>query len=227
MVKKFDVVGIGLNATDTMLLLPSFPSYAGKVRIEDEVTSTGGQVASAVVTCQELGLRTKYIGSVGDDERGKIQLESLQGSGVNIEDVRIHENCPNQSAYIIIDRSTGERTVLWHRDDCLSLEPDDIDPKSILGTRLLHIDGHDTKAVEKAATLAKGAGIPVTVDVDPIYPGFEKVLPEIDNLIASSNFPGQWTSERDPFKALQLIQDEYAMKVAAMTLGAFAVIISV
>jgi len=220
MQKKFDVVGIGLNATDTMLLLPSFPSYAGKVRIDDEVTSTGGQVASAVVTCQQLGLRTKYIGSIGDDERGRIQLESLQGSGVDIEHVQIHKDCPNQSAYIIIDRSTGERTVLWRRDDCLSLEPDDITPDQILNTRLLHIDGHDTKAVEKASRLASEAGIPVTVDVDTIYPGFDRVLPNIDYLIASTNFPRQWTNERDHFKALEQIQNEYGMRVAAMTLGA-------
>ena len=60
----------------------------------------------------------------------------------------------------------------------------------------------------------------MTVDVDTIYHGFESVLPNVDYLIASSEFPGQWTSERDPFRALELIQSEYGMKVAAMTLGA-------
>ena len=27
---KFDVVGVGLNATDTLLVVPHFPAYAGK-----------------------------------------------------------------------------------------------------------------------------------------------------------------------------------------------------
>ena len=27
----FDVVGVGLNATDTLLIVPHFPAYAGKV----------------------------------------------------------------------------------------------------------------------------------------------------------------------------------------------------
>jgi sulfofructose kinase len=57
------------------------------------------------------------------------------------------------------------------------------------------------------------------VDVDTIYHGFDQVLPYVDYLIASTNFPVQWTNERDPFKALELIQREYGMKVAAMTLG--------
>src|SRR3954453_13960837 len=110
---EFDVVGVGLNATDTLLLLPHFPAYAGKVPFEEEILSPGGQVASAMVTCAKLGLRTKYIGTVGDDLRGEGQMESLRGSGINLDHVQQRKNCPNQSAYILIDRTTGERTVLW------------------------------------------------------------------------------------------------------------------
>jgi len=36
----------------------------------------GGQVASAMVTCAKLGLRVKYVGSIGDDERGRVQIEA-------------------------------------------------------------------------------------------------------------------------------------------------------
>ena len=77
----YDVVGVGLNATDTLILLPRFPAYGGKVPFAREVLSPGGQVASAMVTCARLGLRSKYIGTLGDDERGVIQLESLRASG--------------------------------------------------------------------------------------------------------------------------------------------------
>src|SRR5438270_4025534 len=143
----FDVVGVGLNATDTLLIVPRFPAYAGKVPFQDEHLSPGGQVASAMVACAKLGLRAKYIGSIGDDLRGRIQIESLQGTGVNLDHVQFRRNCPNQSAYIIIDRSTGERTVLWRRDDCLRIDPADIAVEQITCGRLLHIDGHDTPAV--------------------------------------------------------------------------------
>ena len=54
---QFDVVGVGLNATDTLLLVPHFPAYAGKVPFQEEILSPGGQVASAMVTCARLGLR--------------------------------------------------------------------------------------------------------------------------------------------------------------------------
>src|SRR5665213_263341 len=217
---EFDVVGIGLNATDTVLTVPHFPAYGGKVPFHGEFYSVGGQVASAVVTCARLGLRSKYIGTVGDDERGRLQLESLRSSGVNIDHVQQRKNCANQSAYIVIDQSTGERTVFWSRPDCLRIAPDEIAREQIACARLLHIDGHDTAAVEHAARIAREHGIPVTVDVDTIYPGFERVLPLVDYLIASSEFPARWTRIEDPFQALAAIQDEHGMQVAAMTLGA-------
>jgi Sugar kinases, ribokinase family len=217
---QFDVVGIGLNATDTLILVPTFPAYAGKVRFIQEILSPGGQVASAMVTCAELGLRVKYIGTVGDDERGRVQLESLRSTGIDISDVKVRAGCPNQTAYILIDQSTGERTVLWQRDDCLRLHPEEISEEVIASSRLLHIDGHDTPAVARAAAIARRHGIPVTVDVDTIYHGFDEVLPNVDYLITSSEFPAAWTSEPDPFRALEMLQNEYGMRVAAMTLGA-------
>ena len=140
----FDVVGVGLNATDTLILLPRFPSYGGKVPFEKEVLSPGGQVASAMITCAKLGLRAKYIGTLGDDQRGVVQLESLKASGVNLDHIEVRANCPNQSAYILVDQTTGERTVLWHRDDCLRIDPASMTAEKIAGARLLHIDGHDT-----------------------------------------------------------------------------------
>ncbi|HEX3878890.1 MAG TPA: PfkB family carbohydrate kinase [Bryobacteraceae bacterium] len=215
----FDVVGVGLNATDTLLLAPHFPAYAGKGPYSKELLSPGGQVASAMVACARLGLRVKYIGAVGDDERGRIQMDSLRGSGIDIEHVQLRRNCANQSAYIIVDQSTGERTVFWRRDDCLRIDPGQIAEDQIAGARLLHIDGHDTAAVAHAARIARARGIPVTVDVDTIYAGFDKVLCNVDYMIASSEFPTRWTGENDPLRALETMQNEYGMRMAAMTLG--------
>jgi sulfofructose kinase len=206
---SFDVVGVGLNATDTLILLPRFPAYGGKAPFEREVLSPGGQVASAMVTCAKLGMRAKYIGTLGDDQRGALQLASLRASGINLDDIEI-----------LVDQVTGERTVLWRRDDSLRIDPASLTPGKITCARLLHIDGHDTAAVARAAEIARQHQIPVTVDVDTIYPGFDRVLPNVDYLIASSEFPARWTLERDPLRALAMIQDEYGMRVAAMTLGA-------
>lgn len=217
---EFDVVGVGLNATDTVFSVPHFPAYGGKVPFRNEFLAPGGQVASAMAACASLGLRAKYIGAVGDDERGRIQIESLVGAGVDISHVQMRANCANQSAYIVIDESTGERTVFWSRPERLAIAPEAITPEQIACARLLHIDGHDTRAVERAARLARDHAIPVTVDVDTIYAGFDRVLPLVDYLISSSEFPSRWTGIEDPFGALEAIQSKNGMRMAAMTLGA-------
>ena len=215
-----DVLGIGLNATDTLILVPHFPAYTGKVRFHREVLSPGGQVASAMVACARLGLRTRYIGTTGDDERGRLQLDSLRAAGVDIAGAEVRPGCATQMAYILIDESNGERTVIWRRDDCLALSPDRITEEKIAAARLLHIDGHDMPAVSKAASIARRLGIPVTLDVDTIHPALETVLPHVDYLIASTAFPANLTGEADPFRALKCLQRQYGMRVAAMTLGA-------
>jgi sugar/nucleoside kinase (ribokinase family) len=147
-------------------------------------------------------------------------MESLRGSGVNLDHVRQRRNCANQSAYVVIDQATGERTVFWNRPECLRISPEEIASDQITGAKLLHIDGHDTPAVEHAARIARENGIPVTVDVDTIYPGFDRVLPLVDYLIASSEFPARFTGIEDPFEALIAIQRQHKIGVAAMTLGA-------
>jgi sugar/nucleoside kinase (ribokinase family) len=153
--KEFDVVGVGLNATDTMILIPHMPSYGGKVPFLKEVMSPGGQVASAIVCCSMLGLKAKYIGTIGDDERGEIQMQSLLGTGVNLDHVQRRKGCPNQSAYILIDQTTGERTVFWSRPDCLKIDPEEITEDQITCAKLLHIDGHDTAARSPAPTASR------------------------------------------------------------------------
>ena len=215
----FDLVGVGLNATDTLLLVAKYPELGGKVAFEREILSPGGQVATALATCSKLGLRTSYSGVVGDDERGRIQIASLRETGMNLDDIQIRAGCPNQSAYIVIDQSTGERTIFWHRPECLALDPAHITPGKIACARMLHVDGHDTPAVARAARIARDHGIPVSVDVDNVYPGFDQVLACVDYLVGSTEFPERWTGERDPFRALERIQNEYGMRVAAITLG--------
>lgn len=214
-----DVLGIGLNATDTLLLVNEFPPYAGKVPFERELLSPGGQVATAIVTCARLGLRAKYIGTIGDDLRGQIQRESLDGTGVDTSSVIVREGCPNQTAYIIIDQRTGERTVLWQRSECLRLTAREIDPDDVRNAGFLHLDGYDIEAAAYAACIARKSHVPVSLDVDAVYPGFERVLKNIDYLVAGSGWPAKWTGEPNPLQALPSLQREYGLRIASMTLG--------
>jgi sulfofructose kinase len=219
MQKTFDLVGVGLNATDTAIIVPEWPDYAGKIAFLEERMEAGGQVATAVIACRTLGKDCRYIGTVGDDVRGLFQLDSLRRSGVDISGVVVIPGCPNQTAYIIIDRRTGERTVLWYRDDRLALRPDQLDRDLVCSGRVLHVDGHDLAATSQAAQWAREAGIPVTCDIDTLKPDMDRLIQHVDYFIASASFPEAYTNEKDPFKALEILRGQFGMKMAAMTLG--------
>lgn len=216
----FDVVGLGLNATDVAIELPRFPAFNSKVEFTSAVWRAGGQVATALAVCQRLGLRTKYIGRVGSDPMGEFQLESLRPEGIDLADVRVVPDCPNQAAYILIDQATGERTILWRRDPRLALRPEDLRPEMIRGARLVHVDGHDTAAAAGLAGWARAEGIPVTADVDNLYPGLEALLDQTDYLISAEAFPECYTGEGGLFAALEAIRERHPrMRLVAATLG--------
>jgi sulfofructose kinase len=215
---QVDVVGVGLNATDTIIRLPHFPAFNSKMEFEAARILPGGQVASAMVACRCWGLRARYIGKVGDDFAADLQQRELDRAGVESHLLRVTD-CASQCAYILVDSGSGERTILWRRDARLTLTPEELDRHLITHARALLVDGHDTAAAATAARWARGAGIPVAADVDNLYPGIEPLLEQVDYLVASEEFPGRLTGEPDLLRSLPVIAERYGCRVAGATLG--------
>src|SRR5437763_949767 len=63
-VAKVDVVGVGLNATDTTIHISEFPECGSRVEYDSERVTSGGQVASTVLAFQPWGLCTRYMGKL-------------------------------------------------------------------------------------------------------------------------------------------------------------------
>jgi sulfofructose kinase len=216
---KVDVVGLGLNATDTILTVEEFPPLGGKKRVVSLSRQAGGQVATAVLTCRRLGLRARYVGKVGNDEAGRLQLQSLREEGIDVQYTRVVRGATTQYGLIIVDRSTGERTVFWDRDERLAVRPRELKPGAITTARILHLDGCDAAACIQAAKWARAAGIAVMADIDTVYNDVEELLPLIDYPIASADFLPAITGKSDPFRALEHTARAYGTRVPGMTLG--------
>src|ERR1700744_2334453 len=110
-----DLVGVGLNATDTLIHVASFPQCGSKVEYEAETIMPGGQVASTVVACQTWGLRTRYVGKLGDDDAARLHASEFARVGVDAKLVHV-AGVASPKSLILVDR-TGERTVLCRRDE--------------------------------------------------------------------------------------------------------------
>jgi sulfofructose kinase len=218
-----DVVGVGLNAVDTIIRLPHFPAFNSKVEVSSSKFYPGGQVATALVACQRWGLTTRYIGRIGDDFAGRVHREEFAREGVEAHLAEVAD-CESQLSYILVDETSGERTVLWKRDSRLDIQPAELVTEWIERARLLHVDGHPTAPAIAAARIARRAGIPMMADLDNLYPGVEVLLEQIDFLISSREFPERVTRIPELVRSLPELKRRFNCKLVAATMGSEGVL---
>jgi sugar/nucleoside kinase (ribokinase family) len=212
-----DLVGVGLNATDTLIPLATYPERGSKVEYSNVTILPGGQAATTVVACQTWGLSTRYVGKLGDDDAARLHRREFARAGVDAKLITV-TNAASPQSLILVDGG-GERTVLCRRDERLLLQPADLERAWIVNARVLHVDGFETAAATLAAGWARAAGIPVVADLDELYPGVDELIENIDYLIVSRDFPTRLTGERSLEQALRRIKDRYGCAVTAATLG--------
>jgi sugar/nucleoside kinase (ribokinase family) len=214
-----DLVGVGLNATDTVIPLASYPARGSKTEYTTVSVLPGGQVATTVVACAQWGLSTRYVGKVGDDTAAALHREAFARAEVETHLIEVPGAASPQSL-ILVD-AEGERTVLCRRDpqDRLTLKPADLERSWIERARVLHIDGHDTAAATTAARWARAAGVPVVADLDELYPGIEELLDVVDYPIVSRDFPCRLMRTSNVAEALGQMQRRFGCRLAAATLG--------
>ncbi|HEX8098128.1 MAG TPA: PfkB family carbohydrate kinase [Pyrinomonadaceae bacterium] len=217
--REFDCVGFGLNAVDHLVVVPEYPAFDTKTRLLEHRRSAGGQIASAMVGLQRLGLRTAYAGRFGSDAEGHFGLASLTEEGVDVTHAEMIQGAQTQVAYIIIDARTGERTIIWDRDKSLSYQAGAAPVRLARRARALHLDGYDTAACARMARAARDCGAVVSADVDRVYEGLAELLPLVDVLISSKEFPELLTGIADGRAALTEIRARYGCAVIGMTLG--------
>src|SRR5574341_2161273 len=79
---RWDVIGLGESSWDEVWRLAEVPPWGGKARAVGRISLGGGQVATAMVACRRLGLKSAYLGWVGDDEVGRHIVQSLDAESV-------------------------------------------------------------------------------------------------------------------------------------------------
>lgn len=217
--RQFDAVGFGLNAVDHLIVVSEYPAFDTKVRFKDHQQSPGGQTATAMVALKRLGFRSAYAGRFGSDSEGQFGLSSLKDEGVDVKHADVVPGARNQIAFIIIDARSGERTILWDRDERLAYSVDDAPIRIASSGRLLHIDAHDPPACARLAQAARETGTIVTADIDNIYEGLPHLLPLIDVLVTSREFPHRLTGIGDERASLVELKARYGCAVVGMTMG--------
>jgi sugar/nucleoside kinase (ribokinase family) len=217
--REFDAVGFGLNAVDHLIVVPEYPAFDTKVRLLEHKRVAGGQTATAMVALKRLGLKTAYAGRFGADAEGQFGFQALHAEGVDLEFTEVVEGARNQLAFVIIDARNGERTIIWDRDERLGYRADEAPIALASRGRVLHLDAHDPVAAAEMARAAHVHGTIVSADIDNIYDGLPELLPLIDVLVGSREFPHRLTGIADERSSLVEMKARYGCAVVGMTLG--------
>ena len=223
--KPFDAVGFGLNAVDHLIVVPEYPAFDTKIRLLEHKQSAGGQTATTMVALRRLGLKTAYAGRFGSDPEGLFGFQTLKDDDVNVDFAEIVEGARNQIAFITIDARSGERTIVWDRDDRLAYKPEDAPAEFGAMGRVLHLDAHDPPACVRVAQAARASGAIVSADIDNVYEGLPELLPLIDIMIGSKEFPRRVTGITDERAALVELKARYGCTLVGMTIGAAGAVV--
>ncbi|MFJ5708529.1 sugar kinase [Streptomyces sp. NPDC093105] len=133
-----------------------------------------GAEATVAVGVSRLGHTAAWTGRVGDDAAGAMILAGLRAEGVDVTGARTDPDAP--TGLMLRERRTADRLrVSYYRAGLAGsrLAPADLDEDRITGARILHVTGITPAlsataraAVEHAVTLARAAGVTVSLDVN-------------------------------------------------------------
>src|SRR5918995_1830814 len=131
----------------------------------------GGAPANVAVGLARLGVRSAFMGKVGDDPFGHFLVETLAEAGVEVGSVCFSSEARTALAFVSL-RADGDREFMFYRHPSADMlfEPTEVDEAAIRSARLLHygtislISEPSRSATLHAIEVAKEAGCIVSCD---------------------------------------------------------------
>ena len=218
--RAWDVVGVGANSVDFVHLLPGYPlpgRSTAKMKIRRPQVLCGGQMVTAMCACARLGLRAKYVGVTGTDINGERVRAELGARGIDASDVIVRD-ADNQFAVILVDETSGDRIVLWDRDDRLMMREGDLPAAALARARVVHVDDVDQQAAIRAAEIARAHDVVVTSDIDRLTDDTGDLVGAVTIPVFAEHVPTSLTGRSDQADALGCLRQPHH-RLLCVTLG--------
>ena len=216
----FDVVGLGCCCLDFLGVLPRLPELDEEIQLLETSQQGGGEVATALVALAQLGSSVTFIGKVGDDPIGNFITEDFNRYGVDSKHLSVEPGRISLSAFVLVDKQSGKRTILAGTKTTSDVDPDQIPVELIQQAKFLHLDGSSRAAALQAACLARKAGTPVVLDADVLaYDAqIHELIEQTDIVIASQAFAELFTKTQDVNRAMDTLLG-HGPSTVVITLG--------
>lgn len=224
----YDVTAMGELLID---FTPCGTSEAGRTLFEQ---NPGGAPANVLVAMSKLGLKTAFIGKVGEDMHGELLKQTLINNGVEtkglIEDPEVF------TTLAFVQLKDGERSFSFARKPGADtqIRADEVNMDILNQTRIFHFGSLSlTNEPARSATIyaveqAKKAGALISYDPNyraPLWSSQEaaeqemrSVIKYVDIMKVSDEETKLLTGVEDPYEAAQILLDQ-GVKCVVITMG--------
>lgn len=202
--KLWDVLGFGAVTVDDLFYVAQYPAPDSKVPVLAKRREGGGLTGTALVAASRLGASTAYCGVLGGDELSRFTLDQLIADGVDCTCVLRDEEARPRHSAIIVDQSTGQRTILSSAEGLKDYPCAAISDDLINQCRVVFVDHTAVEAGCRAAELAHQQGIPVVADIERTNnAGILELMARADHLIINLQLGRELTGESETERILQ------------------------
>ncbi|RLI65714.1 MAG: hypothetical protein DRO67_02300 [Candidatus Asgardarchaeum californiense] len=144
-----DVVAIGNANIDLILLAEKFPKRDEKVIVREINETPGGSAGNFATGMSRLGVKTGFIGKIGDDEYGKKFIESLLAENIDVSQIKKVKEV-RTGMTVIINTVRGGHVLYAYRGANNLLGFDDFNLDYIGKAKVFHLASINKKLLEAA-----------------------------------------------------------------------------
>ena len=158
--KKYNVLGIGNAVVD--VISQSSDIFLKKMNIEKGIMqlvdrdrgellynsmdnrkqAPGGSVANTIAGIGELGLKTGFIGKVGNDELGNFYKSTMEEKGTDfVSEIVDHSDLPTSRSMIFVS-DDGERSMNTYLGISAELGPEDVNLEVASNAEIVFLEGY-------------------------------------------------------------------------------------
>ncbi|MGW3951143.1 carbohydrate kinase family protein [Streptomyces sp. NPDC004752] len=153
-------------AFDVALRVPRFPDPDQKTHAFENLVSAGGVAANSAVACTRQGIDTALLAVVGDDVFGVHAVGHLAARGVDVTGVT---TTPGTTALSVCTLAEdGEKRLVYTSSVSQYPPPERVRHAELAGVDWIHTSCLDPEGAALLAERARAAGIPMSIDLEPV-----------------------------------------------------------
>ena len=211
----FDLITLGDLVADLVVPIEKLPLQAQMHQPAEYIRVEAGGTGNTLIMGQHLGLKTKALGSVGDDRFGQWALELLMAEGVDIADAVEIPNSTTTTSLVLVDKE-AQHVFVGRFGTGKPLAYDSRWQQHLTDAKSLFLAGYSLRengsfAHDELLTLLQvghDAGVPLFFDLGPAYTAAARnhvndVLRFTTVFLATEEEIVEWTERDNSFEAAQ------------------------